>query len=60
MIQLPDDAKLIGYKMSGFLAEAIYRTADGFEGTEQDFLKAGKAYKYVQIDSHTRRVYEQN
>ena len=54
LIALPNDAHLIGYKETRpFQWEAIYQSGD-FSGTENDFLKAGKAYAYRQIGQFTR------
>jgi hypothetical protein len=54
IIALPDDARLIGYRETRpFHWEMVYQLGD-FSGTEQDFLQAGKAYAYRQIDQFTR------
>lgn len=56
LIQLPDDAVSVGYKQTRpFHHEQVFHSkrAD-FTGTERDFLKAGKAYSYIQVDAHTR------
>ena len=58
LIQLPDDAKLVGYVRTGpYSFESVYTSqAAGMTGTEQEFLAAGHAYAYVQVDQHTRRL----
>lgn len=54
IIAMPNDAKLIGYKETRpFQWEAVYKS-NNFLGTEQEFLQAGKAYAYHQIDQFTR------
>ncbi len=58
LIALPDDAVSIGYtKVSQFEFAQVFRSqSKNFEGTEAQFLEAGHAYQYVQIDKYTRRV----
>lgn len=54
LIALPDDARPAGYRETRpFHWEQVFRTSDFF-GTEEEFLKAGKAYAYRQIDQFTR------
>lgn len=53
-VVLPDDARSAGYQETRpFHWEQVFRTADFF-GTEEEFLKAGKAYACRQIDQFTR------
>lgn len=56
LIQLPDDARLVGYTSpKPFHWEAVYVSEDkNFKGTETEFLKAGHAYRYVQINLFER------
>ena len=58
LICLPDDAVTAGYaKISEFQFAQVFRSqSKNFEGTEAQFLEAGHAYQYVQIDKYTRRV----
>lgn len=58
LTQLPDDVVSAGYrKINDFKFAQIFRSVKlGFEGTEQDFVKAGLAYQYKQLDAHTRVV----
>ena len=58
LICLPDDAVSVGYmKVSEFQFAQVFRSqSKNFEGTEAQFLEAGHAYQYTQIDKHTRRV----
>ncbi len=57
-IQIPDDAKAAGYKQTRpFHHEQMFFSPSlSFTGTEREFLAAGHAYAYVQIDAHTRRA----
>ena len=59
MVQLPDDAISTGYRqIRPFHHEQVFRSASaGFEGTEREFLDAGKAYAYTTIDNFTRHVW---
>lgn len=57
-IQLPDDAVSVAYKeVRPFHHEQVFRSerAD-FTGTEQEFVKAGHAYRYDKLCAHSRRV----
>lgn len=56
IIQLPDDVTSIGYRQTGrFEWSQVFRSsALAFEGTEQEFLDAGHAYRYVQMTPFTR------
>lgn len=58
LIQLPDDAVSAGYKPTRpYHHEQVFQSEiAGFKGTEREFLAAGHAYAYVQLDQHTRRV----
>ncbi len=60
LTQLPNDAVSVGYKTIGrFQYEQVFRSESAnFEGTEYEFLEAGHAYAYVQIDKYTRVVVE--
>jgi hypothetical protein len=57
-VQLPNDAVAVGYKETRpFHHEQVFSSETaGFTGTEQEFVKAGHGYAYVQVDAHTRRV----
>ena len=56
--QLPNDAVSVGYIKTGpFSFEQVFKSAlVGFEGTEREFIEAGYAYAFVQLDAYTRRV----
>ena len=56
LIQLPKDAESVGYKLvAPYKYEQVFRSIYAkFEGTEQEFINAGLAYKYTQVDKHTR------
>ena len=56
IIQLPDDVKTAGYRqVRPFHYEQVfYSPSLDFKGTEQEFLKAGHAYAYVQVSPFTR------
>ena len=56
--QLPNDAVSCGYKeVHPFHVEQVFRSQSaGFTGTEQEFVAAGHAYNFVQLDAFTRRV----
>lgn len=57
-IQLPNDVVAVGYKLTRpFHHEQVFvSTSAGFAGTEREFLAAGHAYRYVQIDKFSRQV----
>ena len=57
LLQLPTDAKLIGCRQDGpFKFVQVFSSASAdFEGTEEEFCRAGKAYAYIQIDRYTRQ-----
>jgi hypothetical protein len=59
-IQLPNDATAAGYKQTRpFHYEQVFHSnAAQFTGTELEFLKAGHAYKFVQVDQFTRAILE--
>lgn len=56
MIQLPNDAQSSGYKQTRpYHFEQVFHSPSlNFKGTEREFLAAGHAYSYVQLDAHTR------
>ena len=56
LIQLPDDANSVGYKQTKpyHFDQVFHSSMHGFTGTEQEFLDAGLAYKYVQLDNFSR------
>ena len=57
MIQLPGDVVSVSYRQSGFQYEQIFKSEKhGFTGSELEFLNAGLAYRYTEIDKFTRRV----
>jgi len=57
-IQLPDDVKIISQRMMpNYQIETIYHSDRcNFTGTEQEFIKAGHGYKYIQINKFERRL----
>lgn len=56
LIALPDDVKSSGYKqVSQYIWEQTFRN-DDFEGTAEEFVEKGLAYKYVKIDKYTQLV----
>lgn len=58
MIQLPNDTVSVGYRETRpYHFEQVFSSAaTRFTGTEREFLAAGHAYQYVQLDQFTRRV----
>ena len=58
LISLPNDAQSRGYRQTRpFHYEQVFSSASsGFVGTEREFVKAGLAYAYIQIDKFTRRT----
>ena len=56
LIQLPGDVKAAGYiEVRPYHYEQVfYSPSLGFKGTEYEFLKAGHAYAYVQVDKFSR------
>ena len=56
-IQLPDDVISTGYKevRPFHHAQVFFSPLLNFTGTEEEFVKACHAYRFVQIDKHTRR-----
>lgn len=58
-VQLPDGVKQVGCKKIGpFEFSPIYHSAThNFTGTEQDFIDAGLAYRYREIDRFTIIAY---
>jgi len=59
LIQLPDDVRSEGYKQTKPLhyEQVFFSPSLNFKGTETEFLKAGHAYRYLQINQFTRRAY---
>lgn len=59
-VQLPDDVESRGYqrsKKNPFLFDQVfYSPKHDFLGTEAEFVKAGIAYEFIQIDKNTRVV----
>ena len=57
-VQLPNDAVSCGYKETRpFHFEQVFRSQSAcFTGTEQEFVAAGHAYNFIQLDDFTRRV----
>ena len=55
-IQLPNDAVAAGYKeVQPYHHEQVFSSESaGFTGTAKEFVAAGHAYHYVQVDQHTR------
>ena len=58
MTQLPNDSVSAGCKQIGAFewAQVFFSPSAGFTGTESEFVAAGYAYRYIQIDAFTRRV----
>lgn len=58
LIQLPNDAISVGYKETRpFHHEQIFKSAKAqFTGTAWEFVRAGHAYAYDKLDTHTRRI----
>lgn len=56
LIQLPNDVVSVGYKQTRpYHFEQVFRSqSKDFTGTELEFVKAGHAYQYIQLDKHTR------
>lgn len=56
-IQLPNDATSAGYKQTRpyHYEQVFYSESAGFTGTEREFVQAGHACQYVQLDPFTRR-----
>lgn len=56
MIQLPNDAQSVGFKqVRPFHFEQVFCSdLVGFTGTEREFVQAGHAYQYAQVDKFTR------
>ena len=57
-IQLPNDAVARGHKATRPFhhAQVFHSPSRNFTGTEEEFLAAGYAYRYLQIDKHIRLV----
>jgi len=57
-IQLPNDATAVGYKQTRpFHYEQVFRSQSAqFTGTEREFVQAGHAYQFIQVDQFTRRL----
>lgn len=57
-IQLPDDAVSRGYvNTKPYQFEQIfYSKSKNFKGTGKEFIKAGYAYEYIQINNHKRLI----
>ena len=62
LIQLPNDVVSVGYKQTRpFHHAQIFRSESaGFTGTEREFLEAGLAYAYIQLDRYTRLTFERS
>lgn len=62
LIQLPNDAVSAGYRQTRpFHHEQVFRSESaGFTGTEREFLEAGLAYAYIQLDRYTRLTFERS
>ena len=56
LIQLPNDAVSVGYRQTKpFHHEQVFTSSQhGFTGTEAEFVQAGIAYRYIQLDNHSR------
>ena len=57
-IQLPNDAVASGYKETRPFhhAQVFHSPSRNFTGTEEEFLAARYAYRYIQIEKYVRRV----
>ena len=57
-IQLPNDAVASGYKetVPFHHAQVFHSPSRNFTGTEEEFLAAGYAYRYIQIEKYVRLV----
>ena len=57
-VQLPDDVVSKGYcKVGRFeFKQVFYSPSLNFEGSEEDFIKAGYAYRFIQLDANRRAV----
>jgi hypothetical protein len=55
-IQLPNDAVANGYKETHPFhhAQMFHSPSRNFTGTEEEYLAAGYAYRYVQIEKYVR------
>jgi hypothetical protein len=58
MVQLPDDVIDQGYTQTRpyHYEQVFYSPSNDFKGTEKQFLNAGLAYRYNQLDKHVRIV----
>lgn len=56
LIQLPNDARSVGYKeVRPFQNEQVFHSLSArFTGTEKEFVLAGHGYTYQQLGTHTR------
>jgi hypothetical protein len=61
LIQLPDDVQAKGYKLVRpfHYEQVFYSPSKGFTGTEQEFMAAGLAYRYIQTGKYTRVLTKQ-
>jgi hypothetical protein len=57
LISMPNDVQARGYRETRpyHYEQVFVSPSSGFVGTEREFVKAGLAHAYVQIDNHTRR-----
>ena len=57
-IQLPDDVVSKGYKQTARYTyeQVFYSKKHNFMGTEKEFVSAGLAYKYLDLDNYKRLV----
>ena len=57
-IQMPDDVKSVGYRQTRpFCWEQVFHSdKHNFEGTELDFVGAGYAYKYIELERDHIRI----
>lgn len=58
MVQLPNDAIAVGWvEVRPFDLRQVFRSERvGFEGTEDEFVAAGHAYRYRSLDAFSRTV----
>lgn len=58
LISLPNDAQARGYRQTRpYHYEQVFLSpSTGFIGTAKEFVKAGLAYAYIELDKFTRQT----
>jgi len=60
LVQLPKDAESMGYKKSPtnrFEFNQVFHSEEhNFTGTERDFVAAGLAHEYIELDKFRRLI----